>query len=140
MIVPFKAQHMADFEVQERQVSEATLLTPQECAALEATSAYSIIVEGKVLAVFGIIDVWAGRAIAWSYVSKNIGKHYMQLHKAALRLCDSFEGDRLELYVDHDFEEGHRWAKMLGFELETPRMRKFRPNGQGDSSMYVRIR
>jgi hypothetical protein len=140
MIVPFKAQHMVDFEVQSMQAAEASILTQQEAMALENTTAYSLFEEGRILACFGMIEVWAGRSIGWSYVSQHIGRRYVKLHRAALRVIDMCEWRRLETYVDVDFAEGHRWARMLGFQLEIDRMRNFRPYGMGDSAMYVRIR
>jgi hypothetical protein len=45
---------------------------------------------------------------------------------------------RLELTVRFDFDEGHRWAKMLGFKVETPVMPFYGPEGE-PHSMYVRI-
>ena len=38
-----------------------------------------------------------------------------------------------------DFKQGHRWAKILGFELETPTLRAYGPAGE-DHAGYVRIR
>ena len=40
--------------------------------------------------------------------------------------------------VDCEFEQGHRWAKMLGFTMEAERMRAYRPDG-GDVALYARV-
>jgi hypothetical protein len=31
--------------------------------------------------------------------------------------------------VRKDFVQGHRWAQMLGFEMETPEMKAYDPQG-----------
>lgn len=45
---------------------------------------------------------------------------------------------RLEISVRCDFALGHKWAKMLGFRVETERMERFGPEGE-DHTGYVRI-
>jgi hypothetical protein len=43
----------------------------------------------------------------------------------------------VELTVLKHFAAGHRWAKMLGFEIEAPLMRGYNPDGT-DSVGYAR--
>jgi RimJ/RimL family protein N-acetyltransferase len=45
---------------------------------------------------------------------------------------------RVEAYVDANFEAGHRWITMLGFEREGY-MRAFSPLGD-DAVLYARIK
>ena len=45
---------------------------------------------------------------------------------------------RVEFTVRADFEKGHRWAKMLGFTVESPLLRAYGPLGE-DHVGYVRF-
>jgi RimJ/RimL family protein N-acetyltransferase len=45
---------------------------------------------------------------------------------------------RIEATVDVGFKQGHRWIKMLGFELEGY-MRAYRPDG-ADMLLYARVK
>lgn len=56
---------------------------------------------------------------------------------AAVKHMAKVEG-RLEISVRCDFVLGHKWAKMLGFRVETERMVRFGPEGE-DHTGYVRI-
>jgi len=54
------------------------------------------------------------------------------------RFLDGCYLHRIEMTVDCDFPQGHRWAKMLGFTMEAERMRGYRPDG-GDCALYARL-
>jgi len=63
----------------------------------------------------------------------------LYVHRLVHYVLDNCPLRRVEAYVDFEFEPGHRWARMLGFKLEAPRMKCHRPDG-GDSALYARIR
>ncbi len=138
-VVPYIEAHMWRLDEQEGGAFISKNVTAVDAKALESQHAITGIHDGKVIAVAGLAPVWPGRALLWSYMGSNAGRHMPAIHKVALRMIESFEGDRIEADVDVDFEAGHRWIKMLGFELETARMRKYRPDGR-DMAKYVRIR
>lgn len=47
---------------------------------------------------------------------------------------------RIEMYVESEFAAGHRFARLLGFECETPQgMRGYMPNGD-KAHQYARVR
>jgi hypothetical protein len=139
IVEPFKAEHLARMRVQEAQLMEAASLSPAMLRALEATDAWATLIDGEVLLVGGLAEMWAGRAVLWSYVSANAGPHMVRLTKGVRRLLDASGFARVEVYVDADFEAGHRWAQALGFRLEAKIMTAFFPDGR-DAALYGRVR
>lgn len=138
----FKPEHMLSMDVQDAQSTLSAFVTPEYACALADPahgSAYTGVHEGRVIFSAGIVDVWAGRAMVWAYIARTAGDQFLGVHRAVKKFLDMQTGLRLETTVDASFEQGHRWAKMLGFEMETPCMRGYLPNGN-DAAMYVRIR
>ena len=78
--------------------------------------------------------------MAWAYISNAAAKErFLSVHRAVSRFLDMCYLQRIEMTVDCEFEEGHRWARMLGFNMEAERMVAYRPDG-GDCSLYARVR
>lgn len=96
--------------------------------------------EGDVIFIGGVVPMWQGRAAVWSLVSTYAGSDMLRIHRKVRQKLNDFNEKyrRLEMTVDVGFTQGHRWAKMLGFEVEGY-MRAYRPDG-GDMLMYSRIR
>lgn len=93
--------------------------------------------EQGILIIAGIAPQWENRATVWSLVSPMAGKHFRKIHREVKRHLDEAPFRRLEATVDVGFGPGHRWMKMLGFEMEGY-LRAFRPDG-ADQIMYSRI-
>lgn len=89
------------------------------------------------IACGGIIEQWAGRYTAWMYLNANSGRHMFYITKQVLKVLSGVKG-RIELTVRKDFELGHRWAKLLGFEVESPLLQAYGPEGE-DHVGYVRF-
>lgn len=63
----------------------------------------------------------------------------LNLTRAAVRHMDAMALPRVEMYVEEGFDAGHRWARLLGFELETERpMRNYLP-GRRSAYLYARV-
>ena len=77
----------------------------------------------------------------WCFFGKIEAKDFIQIHNLIRSFTKTFILDykRLEMYVNCDFENGHRWAKALGFTVEAPKMRNFALDGH-DQTMYSLIR
>lgn len=96
---------------------------------------------GVVLCVGGVAmdPAWPHRGVVWSLVSAHAGPYMTGLTRAVRDWLDQVPVKRFELYVDAQFPQGARWARLLGFELETPNpMRHFLPNGNG-AYMFGRV-
>lgn len=94
--------------------------------------------DGQILGIGGLAAQWENRAIAWTLLSGDVGKYFVQLHRAVKDVLVKSPYVRIEATVDVGFEPGHRWMKMLGFEVEGY-LKAYRPDG-GDQIMYARIR
>lgn len=85
------------------------------------------------------MEHWPGRHNAW-FVPTSLAPHCML---RITRLVDKFTGPvkgRIEVTVRADFAAGHRWAKMLGFEVENAPglLMGYGPMGE-DHIAYVRF-
>jgi RimJ/RimL family protein N-acetyltransferase len=94
--------------------------------------------DGVVLAVAGLEPQWENRAIAFALISDSAGAHFPAIHGAVAEFLENAPFRRIEATVDVGFKQGHRWIKMLGFELEGY-MKAYRPDG-ADMLLYARIR
>lgn len=147
--VPYKAEHMAGLDLQDGQARIGPYLAKDYAEALESAKnmhTFTGVHDGRVIVIAGLIDTHKGTAVAWVLLGKGAGKHFLAIHRGARRCLDHFQNmGRLRIEIDADldvspeFDTIPRWAKMLGFELEAPRMRKCRPDG-GDCAKYARIR
>lgn len=94
--------------------------------------------DGRIIAIGGLIEEWAGRATAWTLISEHAGCRMPAIHRAVKRFLDAAPYRRIEAHVDVGFAEGVRWMRMLGFEMEGY-MRAFRPDGE-DMLLFARVR
>jgi len=140
IVVPFKAEHLDRFQHQDAELINFDFMTETDFKLWETGDAYTAIEGDEVLCCAGVHRLWPGRGVAWACLSKKAGKHMAAITRAVKRGLDLFEYDRIEAVVSSEFPQGHRWIRMLGFELETPKgMDKYFPNG--DSAMlYARVK
>ena len=138
MIVPFKENHFYSLDVQDAQRYIHQYIAPENVTALENGTAFTYLVDGVPVAIFGWSVIYPTRAVMWSVLGKQSSSHLLEMTRIAKRLIDQLPYKRLEMDVDYEFEQAHRWAVMLGFELEVPRLRCSRIDG-GDCAIYSRI-
>jgi hypothetical protein len=139
-IVPFKPEHVKEMELQDSQKYLSSFANDNVLASLQGDWSFTGVVNGVPIGCAGIIPMWQGRGIAWAYLSSRATKHqFIQVHRAVKKFLDDCYLQRIEMTVDCEFAEGHRWAHKLGFTMEAPRMRAYNPNG-GDCALYARVR
>jgi hypothetical protein len=139
IVVPFRAEHLFLMEAQDAQQDEVANVPLEYAKQMESIASFTAMQDGEVLGCAGVFPFHDNRALCWTYISKNAGKHFVQIHRRVKAFLDAVEYNRLEMDVAFEFQEGHRWAKLLGFEVETPCMKKYFVHG-GDATRYVRIR
>lgn len=139
IIEPFRAEHLEALQLQDGQAYCGPMLTVEYARMLEGQFAFTAMADGKVIGVGGATELWAHRALLWSFIDRRAGPHFVAVHRATLRFIEMLPHRRIEAEVDVDFEPGHRWIRALGFTLEAPRMRAFRVDG-GDSALYARVK
>jgi hypothetical protein len=132
-IVPFRRWHVDWLGTDEPKMDADTL------QVLETQNSWTAVVDGEPVACGGTIEQWKGRHNAWTYMSPRSSRHMMLITRAVLRNLETIKG-RIELTVVRDFEQGHRWARMLGFSIENPPgiLQAFGPLGE-DHVGYVRF-
>lgn len=139
-IVAFEPHHLGRLLLQPSQaIMQPVLSDPGYGPSLaQAGPAYAAVDGDTVVACAGLIHQWPGRAVAWALIAAEAGPHMVSIHKAVRRAMDIFEARRIETAVATNFEQGHRWVKMLGFEREGT-MRAYTPDGR-DCDLYAMIR
>lgn len=138
-LVPFEPAHV---------VSLAPRLQPSQAGFPGLSPAYGqdLLAGGPCWSLLGAVGLpaacgglflqWEGRAIAWAFLAADAPM--LAATREAARVLDGCGFRRVECWVEVDFEAGHRWARMLGFEREGL-MRSFSPDGR-DHILYARIR
>ena len=131
-IVPFQRWHVG--WLQEDGMFRFDFGTLQ---TLEQQNSWTAVVDGDPIACGGTIQQWPGRHIAWMYLNSKTGPHMRFLTAEVLKGLRQVQG-RIELTVRQDFAAGHRWARILGFVVETPLLRGYGPEGENHVG-YVRF-
>jgi|TARA_R110000803_G_scaffold53220_4_gene109183 hypothetical protein len=136
---PFQAAHLAAIKLQGAQGYLSDWVTYEQAAALvEHHSSTAITDDGEPVAAAGIIPMWQGRSMVWAFLSDLGPANFMRVHREVKRFLDGCYTQRIEMTVDCDHKEAHRWARMLGFKLEATRMRAYAPDGH-DCALYARV-
>lgn len=123
--------------VQEHQAFFAPALSPGYGETL-ATSTLAFTGEhhGHVVALGGLVEQWENRATAWAFLAADAPM--LALTREVGRLLRNVPFRRVDCWVDVDFPAGHRWADLLGFELEGV-ARAYLPDGR-DAAIYSIVR
>lgn len=137
-LVKFNRTHLKVLELQADQQHCEELLENWQSAEFEKQNSYTLLDEnGRALIIAGLFKIWEGRYAAWALVSKHAGKHFLYITREVKRFLEyNYSIDRIECYVETFFHQGHRWAKLLGFERECT-MRKYQYGR--DTDLYARI-
>jgi hypothetical protein len=137
-VVPFKRWHY-DWLASRSPVEGPIGLRVTEdlLANLEALDSWTGVVEGDPLVCAGTMQQWPGRHTAWAYVRPGALPHMQWVTEEVKRALDKLKG-RIEFTVRKDFRAGLRWARELGFEVETPLLKAYGPR-QEDHVGLVRF-
>jgi hypothetical protein len=125
--VPFERSHLQLIEPQEWQRSENNSMFMD----MPERWAKTLLADGFPVACAGVMEIWPGRGHAWALLDVQAAKYLRQITRA---IRDEFIGlpfRRIEMTVQEGFDQGMRWARLLGFEQETPEpMKLYFPDGQ----------
>lgn len=138
ILVPYRAEHIHMLEAQEAQKYIGKFMTDELAVALEATPALTGFVGERVIGCFGLQEKGLHMAVMWSIIDQSAGRHFLAIHRAMQAYLAMTPYRRIEIDVDCEFEQGHRWARMLGFTQECARRVAYRMDG-GDSALYARL-
>lgn len=93
--------------------------------------------DGTTLFCGGTLQHWPGRHMAWALIDAKAAPHMLFVTRATRKFFGNVSG-RIEFTVRCDFPAGHKFAKLLGFEVETPLLKAYGPEGE-DHVGYVRF-
>jgi len=144
-VVPCTPDHLRSIESlsppESRRVTLQNLEESNAVALVLEEYARTLLIDEVVAACFGVWPMWPGVARAWSDLSELALRHPKALHGAVRSQLSGVQESlglaRVEAVVRHDFEEGARWVKHLGFELEGT-MANYGIDGIGDYDLYAR--
>lgn len=142
LVSPFEVEDLHSFALQPQQVTADEIVSDGYGQYLKDNGPCFTVrrSDGSTIAVVGLLDQWEGRCLAWAILAQDAGRELLPLTRGIAKYLDASPYHRFEATIDAGFAQGHRWAKLLGFELETPKpMRKFYPNGN-DAFLYARVR
>lgn len=135
-MVEFRPVHLARMRAQIAQRDE---LEHPEAMTGAFGYAWTALDDGEPMACAGVVEVWQGRAYAWALLSEHAGRHMLALTREIRFRLARLPFRRVEMAVDAGFDAGARWARMLGFRLETPEpMRGYLPHGH-DAFLFARV-
>lgn len=132
-IVPFESEHIESFR---ENGGTGTLGNFDNMGKVLAQlgrkeTVFSVIVDGKVLAITGILFLWNGVGEAWASFTPE-GERYMKsIHRKAKEVIAScLKNGFHRIHADSPAgqEKTIKWIKGLGFEVECI-MRKYCPDG-----------
>lgn len=120
---------------------ENPFLEEEYKVAIKAGQAISMLVNGVVVAIIGVVIVNKATAEVWSITSEEVKKHPIEFQRNVTALLEAYKNvakiKRLQITVRSDFNEGTRWAESLGFVKEGL-MKKYGSDGH-DHYLYGRV-
>jgi hypothetical protein len=129
--------HARMIDIQEAQsVEDIDVSSPEYMA--QSGDAFTGMIGDYILFCVGRSKLWNRRWVLWAMLSKKAGPYMLEITRATKHLLDLSKDDgRVEAWVRSDFEQGHRWMKILGIPYHHHE-EAFLPNGQ-DADVYVRL-
>ena len=120
------------------QAAQAPLSSDNLYALIHSGPAWSVRLDGKLVALGGHTPVWPGRTILWGYLGGDCGPALAAMTKEVRRNVRDMlvEFPRMEAYAERHHVPGHRWLKLLGFKQEGL-MRKF--YNDRDYVLYAKV-
>lgn len=134
-VEPFKPEHFHQMTLQPAQAHCRAYVDAEYLRSLaDSGPAYTLHLNGEVLACFGMCDCGPDRGVIWSFVAE-FGRHHMvRLHRTASRFLSALGKRQLQALTD--FPAGSRWLRKLGFKYERD-MPEISPDGHL-YQLYVR--
>lgn len=135
MIRKFKPDDILKIKLQKEQEHEFNI------NAEFPETTFTIETGKKILGVFGVVEIYAGRGEIFSFISADAGKSMIKIVRSLQKIISQafvktgFE--RLEMSVLEGFDNGDRLAGLLGFEYEGL-MRKYYKGK--NYKLYARIK
>lgn len=135
-IIPFKKEHLECMEMREH---ESRMMDVSVMEYFESGEGYTGLVDGVIVACFGVVVTSDGRGEVWQVPSKFVEKYartYCRYTKNWLMGVQADYGLRRMETISLDDALHNRWMKYLGFEKEGVKRKLFFDK---DYAMWGRI-
>lgn len=138
---PFRSGHLRFLAPQRLQRHDHAIMLNSEYASIVDNNFGLSAWDGNVcVAAAGVVPIFAGRAVAWAILSNDAAPYMLEIIRKVRRTMAGLPYRRIEIAVRADFEDGKRFAKLIGMALETPEpMRAHGANGE-DEYMYAVVK
>lgn len=144
-IVPMRYEHLFDFEFSGDTIEYIENIPDYARYVWDNSQegwSWTAIGRGKKIAIFGFRDIWDGLVEAWFIPGQGLSKHSRSTLVGARAIMEDAISQtrirRLQITVKKDNDTAFKFAKALGFEVESI-MRKFGPEG-ADYYMMARFK
>ena len=139
-ITQFRKEDLSLIEEQEITIISDDYLSDDYLDRMEKSPfSYTIWDQGKILGSLGIFEHTPQSFEAWAILDKQCGGHFISIHRAVKRFLEAAPMSRIIAVVDYEFDAGHRWASLLGFDCEASRLTSYYPSGR-DASLYAKVK
>ena len=123
-VVPCTVEHIRAVKVQSAQLGQDIRHRVNETwsPSLEKYARTFLADDGTVLGCIGVTPLWDGVGSAWAFLSEEILRQPLSLHKNVVHLLRDLEErdgyHRIEATVASNHDAGQRWLERLGFWCE----------------------
>jgi hypothetical protein len=100
-----------------------------------AHASHALLVDGRVLAVWGVLELDGGAAAIWMHGSADLPRHGRLVLRFSRAIIEKLAAHyrRLEVLVSANYRQACRWLEWLGFSLG-------RVGGTADNPVYLASR
>lgn len=130
---PFKAAHLKEVDWG----GQGWLMPYFDEVAASGTYSRSAYAGDIFLGAGGVAEVHEFRAVAWVVLVPGQAKRFRALYNLIKKVLSVQIYPRIEAYIDPEFSQAMRMAKMLGFRQEGEVKPYFFPDGRGASEWVV---
>jgi len=118
-LIPARPEMARSLDLQPEQIALGQVVDETMLATAIANGiAMAAVKDGRILALGGIVKLWADRGTAWGLLSTDLQASMPAIHKVVWRVIDTSPLARVEAQVAVGHEAGQRWVRMLGFQHE----------------------
>jgi hypothetical protein len=96
--------------------------------------------DNRCIGAAGLVQLHPHYAMAWALLSARVGhRDLIAIVRKIRYVLDTTSYRRVEMRVRYDYEQGHQFARLLGFKVEADKL-KFAGYDGGDETLYARIK
>ena len=120
-VVPFLPIHLDDLDlIDQMEFMKPYLKDRLYAGFVDDEKSYSVTSNGKAIACGGMVKLDDFKWVIWALMGKETASHMTGITRAVKTFLEQNKKPRIEMHVRDGFDEAHKWAKILGFECETP--------------------